>query len=97
MAGLHIRCESCGRSWRLEVASSLFMELNVLGQPCPWCEAYTLQCSADADVAGPVDRHRSHLGTGRPPGSALLNAPGGREPEQTRHVAAARRRLPLSR
>jgi hypothetical protein len=97
MAGLHVRCESSGRTWRLEVVSSLFLELNVLGQPCPFCEAYTLQCSAADDVHDCAETYVARGGNGSPPGSTLGNIPAELESGTRHRVAAARRRLPLRR
>lgn len=44
MGGLQVTCDSCRRSWRLAAADSVYLQLAVASQPCPYCEAYTLGC-----------------------------------------------------
>ncbi len=42
MTRLCIVCASCRNNWPLQGASSPYLEMQLMSQPCPRCEAYTL-------------------------------------------------------
>jgi hypothetical protein len=44
MKALRIICESCQAEWTLHAEETPYLELNIMSQPCPNCEAYTLSC-----------------------------------------------------
>lgn len=58
VGALEIICDTCRRSWRVDGGNSVYQQLTLTAQPCPYCEANTLSCRvtrADArNHAGPV-------------------------------------------
>ena len=63
-----IICSNCGRSWPLPVVPSLYQELVLETQPCPACEAYTLNCpDSDAEEAASPRPLRGKRQRGQPP------------------------------
>lgn len=51
MGRLWIVCASCKGTWPLAGTSSLYVEMQLMTQPCPRCEAYTLNCQPFRDVS----------------------------------------------
>jgi hypothetical protein len=49
MSVLRVICESCGRGWYVGGNVSVYFQLELVSNPCPYCEAYALSC---ADVSG---------------------------------------------
>lgn len=49
MSLLRVTCGSCGRGWYIAGNVSVYFQLELLSRPCPYCEAYALNC---ADVSG---------------------------------------------
>jgi hypothetical protein len=44
MSRIWIVCAMCHGRWRLEAVESPYLEMQLMSQPCPHCEAYTLSC-----------------------------------------------------
>lgn len=42
MNGLDVTCSTCKRTWSLNIAASLYVQLDMSTRPCPYCESYTL-------------------------------------------------------
>jgi hypothetical protein len=53
MSGVEITCLTCRRGWRLPVAGSPYLLLELTSQPCPYCEAATLSCHEAAPQPEP--------------------------------------------
>jgi hypothetical protein len=53
-----IICSSCQRIWRVSVPESVYLQMELLSRPCPYCEACTLSLcvAATARLAGPFRR-----------------------------------------
>ncbi len=49
MSLLRVTCGSCSRGWYIAGSVSVYFQLDLLSHPCPYCEAYALNC---ADVSG---------------------------------------------
>ena len=63
-----IICSNCGRNWPLPVVPSLYQELVLETQPCPACEAHTLNCpDSDAEEAAWPRPLRETRQRGQPP------------------------------
>lgn len=55
VGSLSIICDTCHRSWRLAVAVSVYVLLDLASRPCPFCGASTLNC-LDAGETTPASR-----------------------------------------
>ncbi len=53
-----VTCNNCKRSWALGTDTSLFFQLDLCTRPCPWCEAYTLDCRGEVDDPRPAPAQR---------------------------------------
>jgi hypothetical protein len=45
-----IVCDSCNRSWVVSASDSVYLELELVSRPCPFCEACTLSYREGADA-----------------------------------------------
>lgn len=53
--GMDITCGSCGRSWTRRTGVSVYLQLDLAYQPCPYCEAYTLKGIEAASRVAPEE------------------------------------------
>ena len=51
MSRFWIVCASCKGSWPSLGTSSAYFEMELMTQPCPRCEAYTLSCLSAREAA----------------------------------------------
>jgi hypothetical protein len=61
MKGVVVVCGSCRQTWRLDVEDSVYLKLNLLTCPCPYCEAYTLRCPSGGSPCREPRARRSPL------------------------------------
>jgi len=52
MTRLRIVCGACRNHWPIAGAPSPYLEMQLMSQPCPRCEAYTLSVMPLRDIAG---------------------------------------------
>jgi hypothetical protein len=45
-------CNSCHRTWEVSGGESVYLQLELLSRPCPYCEAYTLSYRDRAAARG---------------------------------------------
>jgi hypothetical protein len=45
MSVLRVTCGSCARGWYIAGNVSVYFQLDLLSHPCPYCEAYALNCA----------------------------------------------------
>ncbi len=45
MSLLRVTCGSCSRGWYIAGSVSVYFQLDLLSHPCPYCEAYALNCA----------------------------------------------------
>jgi hypothetical protein len=46
-----IVCASCRGAWPMHAGASTYFEMQLMSQPCPRCEAYTLSCAASGELS----------------------------------------------
>ena len=51
MGRLSIVCASCKGTWPLPGTPTPYVEMQLMTQPCPRCEAYTLSCRPAREAA----------------------------------------------
>jgi hypothetical protein len=44
MSVLRVTCGSCNRGWYIAGHVTVYFQLDLLSHPCPYCEAYALNC-----------------------------------------------------
>jgi hypothetical protein len=77
MSVLRVRCDGCRRTWLIAGPISVYFQLDLVSNPCPYCEAYALSCE-DASARQRARRRAApgEAGASVPPRTAAADGAG---------------------